>query len=133
MIRPLRLTLALVTMLLVVHPARTEPGAWEILAAQRANNRTANFTFRLAAHQAHLSEVCIRFGSLPVTLVAMEIEFADGGGQQRVLIDDTLAPGARSRPVPVDSRRAVSRVFVTKRPGLRAGETVMQLLGRVER
>jgi hypothetical protein len=102
----------------------------ELLAMTRTNNRTASLAFRVPPRQAHVSELRIRSGSLVLTLEAVEIEFADGGST-RILIGDTLAPGHDSRPLPIDPRRGLSRVLVMKRPGLRPGETAIQLLGRI--
>lgn len=104
----------------------------EVLGTARTNNRTASLIFRVPSHQARVSEIRIRSGSLAVTLVGVEIEFADGK-LERMRIEEALPPGAQSHPIPVDPSRPVSRVFVTKQPGLRAGETAVQLLGKVAR
>lgn len=112
-------------------PARAEAAdTLELLAMARTNNRTASLTFPIPTRQAHVSELRLRSGSLAVTLEAVEIEFADGG-RTRILVNETLAPGQPSRALAVDPRRALSRVLVTKRPGLRPGETAIQLLGRI--
>ena len=117
---------------LSIDPVGAEPQALEVLGTARTNNRTDTLTFRVPAHQTHVSALRIRSGSLAMTLSGIEIEFADGAFE-RVKLQDTLAPGQQSRPIPVDHRRAVSRVFVAKQPGLRPGETTVQLLGKVER
>lgn len=88
--------------------------------------------FRIAPHQAHVSELYVRSGSLAVTLVGMEVEYADGF-LARFKLQDPLPPGQQSRPVPIDRMRTVKKVFVAKQPGVRPGETAIQLLGKVER
>jgi hypothetical protein len=105
--------------------------ALELIGNARVNNSTEHVVFRIAAHQAHLSEIRVRSGSLAIALVAVEIEFADGA-QQRALLQDSLAPGHQSRSIPVDRRRALRRIVVMKRPGPRDGETALQVLGLVE-
>ena len=87
-------------------------------------------SFRIAPHQAHVSELYVRSGSLATTLVAMEVEYADGG-LARFKLQDPLPPGQQSRPIPIDRTRAVKKVFVAKQPGLRPGETAIQLLGKI--
>lgn len=111
----------------------TQAGAQtiEVLGTARTNNRIESIDVRIAAHQAHVSAICIRSGSLATTLLGIEIEFADGS-RERIKLQERLAPGQQSRPIPVDPRRAVRRVFVTKKPGLRPGETVIQILGKVQ-
>lgn len=104
----------------------------EVLGTARTNNRTESLVFRIPAHQARLSELRIRSGSLAVALAGIEIEFADGK-LQRAVLQETLPPGYQSRPISVHPHGAVKRIFVTKRPGLHPGETVIQLLGKVER
>lgn len=108
-------------------PAHTAD-APELLAQARVNNRTESIVFRLDPRQARVSEIRIRSGSLTVHIEAVEILFADGG-HARAILGETLPPGYQSRPIPVDSRPAISRVLVSKRPGLRSGETTLQLLG----
>ena len=103
--------------------------ALEVLGTVRSNNRAEILDFRVPAHQTRVSELRIRSGSLAVTLTGIEIEFADGA-PARATLQETLAPGQQSRPIAVDPGRAVTRVIVTKRPGLRPGETAIQLLGR---
>ncbi|MCC7250825.1 hypothetical protein [Hyphomicrobium sp.] len=104
----------------------------EVLGTARANNRTQTLSFPIAAQQAHLFAIHVRSGSLPVMLVGVEIEFADGG-IARLKLQDILAPGQQSRGIAVDSRRTARRVVVVMQPGLRPGETIVQLLGRVNR
>lgn len=128
------LILAAGATLLAVAPWAGEVAAQslEVLATARTNHRTASASFRIPAHQARLSELRIRSGSLAVTLDGLEIEFADGT-VQRVKVQETLAPGQQSRPIPIESRRSASKVLLSLRPGLRPGETVIQLLAKVER
>lgn len=111
---------------------RADAQSLEVLATVRTNNRTESLTFRVPAHQAHVSELRVRSGSLAVTLAGIEIEFADDT-LQRVVLQETLPPGHQSQPIPTEPRHTVSRVLITKRPGLQPGETVLQLLGKVER
>jgi hypothetical protein len=132
MTRKSRYLLGLATAALMAASGHACAQALEVLAMVRSNNRTELLVFRLPAHQAHVSELRIRSGSLAVTLVGMEIEFADGA-PARATLQDTLAPGQQSRPIAVDPGRAVTRVIVIKRPGLRPGETAVQLLGRPAR
>jgi len=103
----------------------------EILGSVRANSRTATAAFRIEPRQAHVSEIRIRSGSLSVLIEAIEIEFADGSTQRALAMED-LAPGRQSRPVAVDPRRTVRRIFTAMRPGSRDGETVLQVIGIVE-
>jgi hypothetical protein len=112
-------------------PAVASP-ALEVIGRARTNNRTDVVTFRIERASAFVSALRVRSGSLPVLLVAVEIEFADGGLQRSVL-EQTLAPGQQSRAIPVDARRAISRIIVVKRPGLREGETELQVLGVPEK
>jgi hypothetical protein len=126
---PLLLALVLAALAPLAHAGAQ---SLEVLATARTNNRTESLTFRIPTHQARVSELRIRSGSLAVTLAGIEIEFADGT-QHRALLQETLPPGHQSQPIPVDSRHPVSKVFVTKRPGLQAGETAIQLIGKVER
>ncbi|MGE0022678.1 MAG: hypothetical protein AB7S70_03490 [Hyphomicrobium sp.] len=118
---------------LIFFPVRAAgPQAFEVLASARTNNRTASLAFRIPAHQANVSAICLRSGSLAITLTGIEIAFADGTGQ-RATLQETIPPGARSSTIPVDHRRAISQVIVTKQPGLRPGETMIQLLGKVSK
>jgi len=130
--RPRLLLILVIALALSMAPARADAQTLEVLGTARTNNKTESLTFRIPAHQAHVSALRIRSGSLTTTLVGIEIEFADGG-LERIKLQDTLAPGQQSRPVPIESRRALTRVFVSKQPGLRPGETTVQLLGKVER
>lgn len=108
-------------------PASRPP---ELLGMARVNHRIAHMSFTISSAQAHVSEISVRSGSLAMTLQGIEIVFADGG-QQRIAIDDSLAPGQASHPIPIDPGRALHKVSVAKQPGLHPGETVIQLLGRV--
>lgn len=109
--------------------AREPAPAHEIIAQIRTNNRADLVTLRLTPPRAHLSELRIRSGNIPILLLAIEIEFSDGT-VARHLTQESLAPGAQSRPIAVDPRRTVARVLISKKPGLREGETLLQLLGR---
>jgi len=126
---PLLLALVLTALAPLAHASAQ---SLEVLATVRTNNRTESLTFRIPTHQARVSELRIRSGSLALTLAGLEIAFADGT-TDRVTLTGTLPPGHQSQPIPVDSRRPVSKVFVTKRPGLQPGETAIQLIGKVER
>lgn len=103
----------------------------EVLATARANNHTSSVVFSIAPHQARVSELRLRSGSLPLALAGLEVAFADGT-TDRVVLEGTLPPGHQSRPIPVDPQRAVRQVLLAARPGLRPGETTIQLLGKVE-
>lgn len=105
--------------------------ALEILGQVRANNRTDLVVFTIAPTQAHASALRIRSGSLAITLAAVEIEFTDGT-HHRVMTQESLAPGHQSAAIAIDPGRAIARVLVSKKPGLRDGETMLQLLGAVE-
>lgn len=102
--------------------------ALEVIGRARTNNRVEVVTLPIAPASAFVSAVSVRSGSLAMLLVAVEIEFADGG-VARQMVGETLAPGQQSRRVAVDGRRAVRRIIVVKRPGLRDGETELQVLG----
>jgi hypothetical protein len=106
--------------------------ALEILGHARVNNRTDLVVFKIAPSQAHASALRIRSGSLAVTLAAVEIEFTDGT-HHRVMTQESLAPGHQSAAIAIDPGRTMARVLVSKKPGLRDGETVLQLLGAVEK
>lgn len=111
--------------------AWAEPGAAtapEIIGRARTNNRVEVVTLPIAPASAFVSAVSVRSGSLAMLLVAVEIDFADGG-MARQMIGETLAPGQQSRRIAVDGRRAIRRIIVVKRPGLREGETELQVLG----
>ena len=123
------LLVPLALLILCTEPARTQ--SLEVLGTARTNNHTANLDFRIAPHQAHASAIRIRSGSLATMLLGIEIEFADGG-LERAQLQEALAPGQQSRPLPIDSRRAMRRVSISIQPGLRAGETAIQLLGHVK-
>lgn len=110
-------------------PSRERPP--EIIGEARINNRMANVVFRIDPRQSHVSEIAIRSGNLPVLLEDAEIEYADGT-RQRSPILNRVAPGQQSKPIAVDPRRAVRQISVTKRPGLRPGETILQVIGKVE-
>jgi hypothetical protein len=104
----------------------------EILGQARVNNRTDLVTFEIAPSQAYASALHLRSGSLAVTLAAVEIEFTDGT-HQRLMTQETLAPGHQSPAITIGPGRAMVRVTVSKKPGLRDGETMLQLLGAVEK
>lgn len=110
--------------------AAQEASQLEIIARTRTNNRVEIVTLSVDRPRANVSGVRVRSGSLSLLLVAVEIEFADGA---RALepVDETLAPGQQSRAIAVDPRRAISRIVVVKRPGLRDGDTELQVLGVV--
>lgn len=102
------------------------PGA-EVIGRARTNNRSEVVTFLIDTASAFVREVRVRSGGQSMLLVAVEIDFADGGSQ-RSAIGETLAPGRQSRAIGVDSWRAIHRITVVKRPGLRAGETEIQVI-----
>ncbi len=102
----------------------------DLLGMVRVNHRATHVVVEISPRQSHVTEITVRSGGLGMTLVNIEITFADGGSQ-RIAIDDTLPPGHLSRVIPVDSQRALRKVVVHKRPSLMPGETVIQLLGRV--
>lgn len=120
--------------LVLVAPGKGSAGssALEILGQARVNNRTDLVTFRIAPSQAHASALRIRSGSLAVTLVAIEIEFTDGT-HHRLMTQETLPPGHQSAAIAFRPGRVMARVLVSKKPGLRDGETMLQLLGTVEK
>lgn len=114
-------------------PPGPPPGSrdLELLGNVRVNNRAAVVVFRIDPRQSRLSEIRFRSGELPLLLDTVEIVYADGG-RQRVQVLDRLPPGQQSKSIDTDPRRPVREVSVTKRPGLRPGETNVQLLGRVD-
>src|SRR5690606_12856811 len=97
-----------VALALVAFPLASSAGAetLEVLGTVRTNNRAGALVFRVPAHQSHVSELRIRSGGLAVTLVGIEIEYADGK-LERIGLRESLAPGQQSRPIPADTRRAV--------------------------
>src|SRR5690606_11347430 len=112
--------------------AAADPNAFEIVGTIRATHLDQSLTVRLDPRQSRLSEIGVRSGSLAVHLEAVEIVFADGS-HRRTILRQSLPPGHRSRPIPVDGGREIREILVTKRPGLRQGETTVQLLGKVIR
>lgn len=108
----------------------TDRGAFDVLQAVRANHRTALVTFRVPGSRTHASALRVRSGSLPMTIVGIEIEYADGD-VHRITARETVPPGHVSRPVSVDGRRAMATVLVMLQPSPRAGETTIQLLGKI--
>lgn len=109
-----------------------DPQALEMLGTARVNNRIETLFFHIAPHQAHASELYVRSGSLAVTLVGMEVEYADGG-LARFKLQEPVPPGRQSRPIAIDNTRAMKKILVAKQPGLRPGETAIQLLGKIVR
>jgi hypothetical protein len=101
-----------------------------LVAQTKTTNRAELVTIRVHPERTGLSALAIRSGSLPIMLLAVEVEFSDGASQRQIY-QHLLAPGHASPPMPLDPRRAIARVFVTKKPGLRDGETLIQVLGRV--
>ena len=132
--KPSWTTLAKITLAAAASPSLaalpTRAEALEVIAQARATHAAGSLAFRLAPRHPRLSEVRIRSGSLALHLEAVEIVFADGG-YARVILQQSLSPGHRSRPIAVDSRRPVSEILVSKRPGMRPGETLVQVLGKV--
>lgn len=104
----------------------------EVVGSVRATHLQASLTFRLSAPQTRLSEIRVRSGSLALHLEAVEIVFADGG-IERTILNQSLPPGHRSGAIRVDAGRQIREILVTKRPGMRPGETTLQLLGKVIR
>ena len=134
MVRNVRVPLGVVGALLFAigaHPTEARTQDLEILASAHTNNREQTVTF-IVQRQTHVSELRIRTGSLATTLVSMEIEYHDGS-LQRAVLQEPVAPGQQSRAIPIDTRRAVTKVFLEKQPGLRPGSTALQLLGKVVR
>jgi hypothetical protein len=122
--------LALIATLLSIVPAWAS--SLEVLGTARANSATQTLTFRIAAHQNRVSEIRLRSGSLTAHFLVIEISFADGG-RDRLTLDATVPPGHQTPAVQVDPSRAITEIFVAKRPALMPGETAIQLLGKVER
>ena len=75
-----------------------------------------------------MSAIRIRSGSLILKLVAVEIEFADGN-TQRASLNQALAPGQQSQPIALDPSRTIREITVVKQPGLRDGDTTIQIIG----
>lgn len=109
-----------------------QPKGLEIVASARTTHLTASHTFRVPPRQARLAEVRIRSGSLGITLDAVEIVFSDRTIEPTIL-QQHLPPGHQSRAVPVRNRQDIREIVVTMRPGMRQGETTLQLLGRLIR
>lgn len=132
--RPVLAGLAFVLGLALVLACAGPAGAQELelIGAARISHLATSATVRPAPHQTRLTEIRVRSGSLALHLEAVEIVFADGG-LERAVVQESLAPGHRSRPIPVDGRRPVREILVMKRPGMRPGETILQVLGRVTR
>ncbi len=102
----------------------------ELIGSARTTHQTASLTFRPAPSQARVSEIRIRSGSLALHLEAVEIVFVDGS-LQRAIVQESLGAGHQSRAIRIDGHQPVREILVTKRPGMRPGETVIQILGRV--
>lgn len=104
----------------------------EVIGTTRATHLVQSHAFRPSAAQARLAEIRIRSGSLALHLEAVEILFADGS-HQRAIVRQNLPPGHQSRAIPIDRQRQVREIVVSTRPGMRQGETTLQLLGKVIR
>ncbi len=128
--RALRAAVAFLAVLAAT--AQAASGTQEILAQANTNNRQDLVSAHIRPARSGCSEISIRSGSLPMMLLAIEIEHADGT-TQRQIYQQSLPPGHASAPMRIDPRRGISRILVTKKPGLRDGETVLQVLGRCER
>ncbi|AHB50042.1 hypothetical protein W911_06405 [Hyphomicrobium nitrativorans NL23] len=115
---------------ILVSPAAAQE--LELIGSARTTHQTASLTFRLSPGQSRLSEIRVRSGSLALHLEAVEIVFADGS-LQRALVQESLGPGHQSRPIGIRNRQAVREIHISKRPGMRPGETVIQILGRPAR
>lgn len=102
----------------------------EVIGSTRTTHLTTSLKVRPTPRQSRLSEVRVRSGSLALHLEAVEIVFADGG-VARTVVQNSLAPGRQSRPIRVDHDRPIQEILVMKRPGMRPGETTIQVLGRV--
>ena len=101
----------------------------ELIGSARTTHQTLSLTFRPAAAQSRLSEIRVRSGSLALHLEAVEIVFADGN-TQRAIVHESLGPGHQSRPIRIESGEPVREIHISKRPGMRPGETVIQILAR---
>ena len=123
--------LALALGLALIHPAGPATAQeLELIGSARTTHQTLSLTFRPAPAQARLSEIRVRSGSLALHLEAVEVVFADGS-VQRALPQESLGPGHQSRPIRIGSRQPVREIHISKRPGMRPGETTLQILGRV--
>jgi hypothetical protein len=101
----------------------------EVIDAQSVNNREDRIVFRVPPGRQQLEQIRFRTGSDHVLLTTVEILSANG---QRKVVDiyDRLGPGAESRPVAIEPGvPAVTQITVWKRPGLRPGQTTVQLIG----
>lgn len=105
---------------------------FEVISTVRTNHRASVASFRIQGRPSHVSALAVRSGSLAITIAGIEIAFADGGFA-RFAAQETVPAGHQSRVFPVDGSRAITEVVVTMRPGLRPGETALQLLGRIAR
>lgn len=112
--------------------AQAATGAQEIVVQATTNNRQDLVTASIRPARSGCSEISVRSGSLPMMLLAIEVEHADGT-TRRQIYGQSLPAGRASAPMRMDPRHAISRILVTKKPGLRDGETVLQILGRCER
>lgn len=126
----MRARLAVVAILAALSgAAQATSGAQEIVAQVNTNNRQDLVSAQIRPARSGCSEISVRSGSLPMMLLAIEIEHADGT-TRRQIYQQSLPPGHASAPMPSDPRQDISRILVTKKPGLRDGETVLQILGR---
>lgn len=128
--RRARCALALALGLAITSAAPAFAQELELIGSAQATHQTQSLTFRLSPRQFRLSEIRVRSGSLALHLEAVEIVFADGS-LQRAIVQDSLGPGHQSRPIRIESRQAVREIHISKRPGMRPGETVIQILGRL--
>ena len=109
-----------------------QAGTLEVIGRAKTNNRIDVVTFRIDPASSFASELRVRSGAIAMLLVAVEVEFADGG-LARTVIGETLSPGQQSRAIAVDRGRAIRRIIVVKRPGLREGESELQILAVPEK
>lgn len=115
-----------------VGPSLAGADTLEVVGSTRATHLQSSLTFRVSAPQARLSEIRVRSGSLALHLEAVEIVYADGH-IARTILQQSLPPGHQSRAIRADPRRPIREILITKRPGMRPGETMLQLLGKVIR
>jgi hypothetical protein len=99
----------------------------EIIGTQRANNREQRVIFRLDPARAGVAAVAVRSGSEPIQLQSLDIAYANGE-HKNVELPETILPGRQSRLSEVDAAAPIVEIVVWKRPGVRPGETTLQLL-----
>jgi hypothetical protein len=101
--------------------------AVEILASQRVNNREQRVVFPITPGRTGVAAIAVRSGSETIQLQSLEIAYANGE-HKNIELSEAIPPGRQSRMSEIPAPAPIVEIVVWKRPGLRTGETMMQVL-----